>query len=66
MQGDLRTAEEMKRPQEIMELGAETGRFFRNVFPSLLISEEQLPGHLDKSPDGLLSAFRFINRSNKL
>ena len=64
MQGDLRTAEEMKRPQEIMELGAETGRFFRNVFPSLLISEEQLPGHLDKSPDGLLSAFRFINIQN--
>lgn len=64
MQGDLRTAEEMKRPQEIMELGAETGRFFRNVFPSLLISEEHLPGCLDKSPDDLLDTFRFINIQN--
>ena len=48
-------------PQEVRDLGSETGRFFRNVFPSLLINDAQLPGFIDKHPDDLLGTFHFIN-----
>ena len=47
--------------QEVRELGSETARFFRNIFPSLLINDEQLSGCLEKHPDDLLGTFHFIN-----